>query len=304
MTNVLIISGFYLFAMMLGYILKLAGIFRKEDKKVISNLIFYVTLPAMLISSFSDVDVNIYYLVALGLGLLINGIMVVLGQLACRNKSPELKAIYSVNSSGFNLGNVTIPFLKNVYPSGIPYLCMFDMGDSCFTLGTTYAIANMHLGRKSGNPIKEIMKSLVKSVPFDTYVTMTVLSLIHFKLPDIIMQTADFCGKGNGFLAMIMVGISLEFKMEKSAVKEVLRILGMRYIISAVAAVIIFCFIPAPLIMRQILAAAVFTAVPTVALIYNERLGISTDIAAALNPVTTILMIPLMVITIAITQGI
>ncbi|MDO5382383.1 MAG: hypothetical protein Q4F06_06695 [Eubacteriales bacterium] len=98
--------------------------------------------------------------------------------------------------------------------------------------------------------------------------------------------------------------ISGFYLMEKSAIKEVLRILGMRYTISAVAAVVIFCFVPGPLIMRQTLSAGLFAAVPTVALIYNEKLGVSTDIAAALNPVTTILMIPLMVITIAITQGI
>ena len=54
--------------------------------------------------------------------------------------------------------------------------------------------------------------------------------------------------------------------------------------------------------MRQILAAAVFSSSAAVSIIYSEKLGVSTDIAAALNPLSTALMIPIMVVVIAITM--
>ena len=94
--------------MTLAYILKLAGLFSKEDKKTLSNLIFYVTLPASLISGFTDAKVNIYYIVAILTGFGVNTVMVIAGQIASRNKSRELQAIYAVNASGYNLSLIHI----------------------------------------------------------------------------------------------------------------------------------------------------------------------------------------------------
>ena len=51
MVNVVMTALVYLLTMVMSYILKRAGLFHKEDKKVLSNLIFYITLPASLISS-------------------------------------------------------------------------------------------------------------------------------------------------------------------------------------------------------------------------------------------------------------
>lgn len=49
MVNVVMTALVYLLTMVMSYILKRAGLFHKEDKKVLSNLIFYITLPASLI---------------------------------------------------------------------------------------------------------------------------------------------------------------------------------------------------------------------------------------------------------------
>lgn len=67
---------------------------------------------------------------------------------SCRKK-PEMHALYTINCPGYNLGNITIPFLQGFYPSRIPYLCMFETADSCFRLGATYAIACTQLGKKA-----------------------------------------------------------------------------------------------------------------------------------------------------------
>lgn len=72
--------------MTLAYILKLAGLLVKRIK-TLSNLIFYVTLPASLISGFTDAKVNIYYIVAILTGFGVNTVMVIAGQIASRNKS-------------------------------------------------------------------------------------------------------------------------------------------------------------------------------------------------------------------------
>ncbi len=102
---------------------------------------------------------------------------------------------------------------------------------------------------------------------------------------------------------MIMIGVSLELHMSRESAKEVITLLSMRYVIGIIAAVLIYCVLPAPLVMRQILAAAMFASSAAVSIIYSERLGVSTDIAAALNPISTILMIPIMSLVVMGTMG-
>lgn len=315
MTKIIATSSIYLFAMLFAFILKKVGLFHKEDKKILSNLIFYVTLPASLISGFTGAQVNVYYIVSILIGFGVNTVMVIAGQIASARKGRRMQAIYAVNASGFNMACIAIPFLSNFYPDGVPYLCMFDVGDSFYTLGTTYALAQMRMSQeknaknskekelnKSDIHILTVFKSLFTSVPFDVYFIMTVLSFLNYKLPDIVIQAADFCGHGNGFLAMMMIGISFELNMSKETFGEIIHLLLLRYGIGIISAVFIFCILPAPLIMRQILCAAVFSSSAAVSIIYSEKLGVSTDIAAALNPLSTVLMIPVMAMVVAVTM--
>ena len=294
MLEVITWAVIYMLTMFLGYFLKRMGVFRTEDKRILSNIIFYVTLPAMLISSFSGAVVDFWFLMALFLGILGNVLMVIAASIFSRRKEPEVQALYIINCAGFNVGNLAMPFLSNFFPAGVPYLCMFDTGDSFISLGTTYAIACMRLGRKSGSKFRSILTSLIQSVPFDVYLIMTALSLLQIELPEPIVQAADFMGRGNGFLAMLMVGISLEINLERKDVGEVLQMLFLRYACGAVFSFCIFTLLPAPLVMRQVLALAVFAAVPNVALIYTTRLGVPMEIASALHPLTTAFMIPVM----------
>ncbi len=340
MVKIIATSSIYLLTMLFAFILKKAGLFHKKDKKTLSNLIFYVTLPASLISGFTGAQVNVYYVVAIIIGFGVNTVMVIAGQLASARKGRKMQAIYAVNASGFNMACIAIPFLSNFYPDGVPYLCMFDVGDSFYTLGTTYALAQMRIGQankenmnagrsnkerinlcrtgycsvenkrndkrkklnKSDMHVSVIFKSLFTSVPFDVYFIMTILSFLNYKLPDIVIQAADFCGHGNGFLAMMMIGISLELNMSRETIGEVIHLLLLRYGIGIVSAIFIFYVLTAPLVMRQILCAAVFSSSAAVSIIYSEKLGVSTDIAAALNPLSTVLMIPVMALVVAVTM--
>ena len=298
MGEVFLWSGIYLATMFLGYALKRLGVFRAEDKKFLADLIFYITLPAMLVSSFSGASVDFWFVVAFAMGLAVNGVLLAAGMVLSRRKAPDLQALYIINCPGLNLGNIVIPFLANFFPAGIPYLCMADTADSFFSLGTTYAIAGTRLGRKAesfGAILKAILRSLSRSVPMIVYVVMCILSLLDLQLPGPILQAADFMGRGNGFLAMLLVGLSLEINLDRSSVGEVVSILGIRYLCAgAMALGLWFLLAGAPPAMRSILVLACFAPTTSAALIYTNRLGVRTDIAGALMPISTVLMIPIM----------
>ena len=47
MNTALTQSAILIFLIILGYVLKRVGLFRQEDSKVLSNIMLYVTLPAV-----------------------------------------------------------------------------------------------------------------------------------------------------------------------------------------------------------------------------------------------------------------
>lgn len=104
MYDVLMWACTYMLTMFLAYGLKRVGIFKAEDRKVFANLIFNVTLPAMLVSSFSGVKADLWFIIAFVLGLAVNLLMVCTACVASAKKSDELKGIYTINGAGLNLG--------------------------------------------------------------------------------------------------------------------------------------------------------------------------------------------------------
>jgi predicted permease len=50
--------------MLLGFSLKQISLFRTEDRAVLGNVILYITLPAMLISSFNGVRLDYWFVIS------------------------------------------------------------------------------------------------------------------------------------------------------------------------------------------------------------------------------------------------
>lgn len=80
--------------------------------------------------------------------------------------------------------------------------------------------------------IMPILRTLVKSVPFDAYVVMTVLSLLHLSMPSPIVSFAGIIANANAFLAMFMIGVGFKLSGDMSQTGKIAKILLVRYGIS------------------------------------------------------------------------
>ena len=100
MYNVVVWACTYMITMFLAYGLKKLGIFQVKDRKIFANLIFNVTLPAMLVSSFSTASVDLWYIVSFVLGLLVNVLMLTAACAISAKKSLDLKGIYDFAREG------------------------------------------------------------------------------------------------------------------------------------------------------------------------------------------------------------
>ena len=58
MSDVLIRAGSFVAIIVLGYVLRKIGMFRKEDFKVLANVVLKITLPAAIVVSFAKTELT------------------------------------------------------------------------------------------------------------------------------------------------------------------------------------------------------------------------------------------------------
>ena len=82
---------------------------------------------------------------------------------------------------------------------------------------------------------KTVAKKLFSSIPFCTYIILFFLSLFHIAIPTQILTVTSIAGNANAFLAMLMIGILLEIKLDLSQIRLIKKILLNRYAVTSVS---------------------------------------------------------------------
>lgn len=284
METVLIKAFGFLFMIALGFVLKRVGLFSLDDSGFLSKLILKITLPMAIISNFRGLELNRSYLLAIGVGFGVHILAIAVVLLLTRKKSPAHKAFYIINTSGYNIGLCTLPYMSSFFAAdAVALVCMFDVGNAIMCFGITFTIAMMIAKGKEGIDGKEILKTLFSSMPFVTYLVMILLCAGNLPLPEPVYTVAGMIGQANAFLAMLLIGILFEPKINKSELKDMAGVFMLRMALGIAFALLIYYFLPVPLMYRQILAIIVFSPILSVAPIYTERCGYNRSVAAVLN---------------------
>lgn len=65
-----------------------------------------------------------------------------------------------INSSGYNIGTFTLPFVQSFFPSNlIGYVCLFDTGNALMCLGGTYSAASTVVANEEKQSFKTVAKN-------------------------------------------------------------------------------------------------------------------------------------------------
>ncbi|MCI5679467.1 MAG: hypothetical protein MR278_05775 [Bacteroidales bacterium] len=284
METVLVKAFGFLFMIALGFVLKRVGLFSLDDSGLLSKLVLKITLPMAIISNFRGLELNRSYLLAIGVGFGVHIVAIAVVLLLTRKKSPAHKAFYIINTSGYNIGLCTLPYMSSFFAAdAVALVCMFDVGNAIMCFGITFTIAMMIAKGKEGINGKEILKTLFSSMPFVTYLVMILLCAGNIQLPEPVYTVAGMIGQANAFLAMLLIGILFEPKINKSELKDMTGVFMLRMALGIAFALLIYYFLPVPLMYRQILAIIVFSPILSVAPIYTERCGYNRSVAAVLN---------------------
>lgn len=297
METILIKALGFLFMIVMGFILKRIGLFSLNDSGLLSKLVLKITLPMAIVNNFRSLELNSSYLVAIALGFAVHFAVIAVVLVLTKHKPPEQKAFYIINSAGYNIGLCTLPYMSGFFAAdAVALLCMFDVGNAIMCFGITYAIAMTVANGTGGIRKKEILKTLFSSMPFVTYLVMILLCAARIQLPDSVYTVAGMIGQANTFLAMFLIGILFEPKINRSEWKDMAGVFAVRMGTGIVFSLCIYHFLPVPLMYRQILSIIVFSPILSVAPIYTERCGYNRSVAAVLNS----LMLPFSIVVMTV----
>ena len=292
MGAILMRAGCFIAIIILGHVLRRCGFFKEEDFYVLSRIVLKITLPAAIVSSVAGkaVDPSMLVLCLLGFG---GGVIYMSIMYALNLRSAKEKRAFEVlNISGYNIGTFTMPFVQSFLgPEGMLATSLFDTGNSFVCLGGSYSVASMIRGGSGGFSIGKILSTLVRSVPFDTYILMTALNLFQVQLPETVTTFAGIVGNANPFLAMLMLGVGFKLSGSREQLGAMARILLVRYSVAAVLAVVFFRFLPLALEYRQALAFLVFSPISSAVPAFTADLGEDFGLSSALNSISAMISI-------------
>ena len=275
MVDVLIKSLGFVFIIILGYILKKKGFFKVEDGLFFSKVVMNITLPAALIAGSNGMEISLVTLSLIGLGFIANIVTAYMGKFLNHKETPMQQALAMVNCSGYNVGNFSIPFAASFFDAtGLMYLCMFDIGNAFMGLGGVYAIARNLVDGKGRLNMRNLCIALSKSIPFDVYLLLFILSLFKITLPAPVTQIASMIGSANSFLAMLMIGIILE-----------IHYLGDLLLTSFVL------LLPLPMLAKKMVIIILFSPMSTISAVYSKMLDENDPTPAIANSISIIVSI-------------
>lgn len=270
------------------------GIFSKEeDFDTLSRLIFNITLPCALIVNLNGLNFPISMLSISLLGFICNWCYIFLSKYL--GKTPEEQSFMALNMNGYNIGNFSLPFISFFFSDlAVLSVVLFDAGSSLMVLGGNYTMASRFKYSVSEFDPKAILRSMLKSPPMIVYLVMIPLSLLSVELPTIIVDTAAIIGSANTFLAMFLIGLALNLKINPFKFTIILKTLAGRYIMAALIAMMIFYLLPFTLEIRQSLAILSFAPVAGLAPMFTKLLGSNVEFAALANSLSIVISLIIM----------
>ncbi len=301
MSDILIRACFFLLMVILGYAMKKIGVLSKDDGVAVARVVLNITLPCAILVSFRTFVFDWSYMSIPLISFAANWIMLGIGYIISRRGDRDAISFYMLELPAYNIGNFTLPFVSGILgATGVVATCLFDMGNSPMCLGINFIVTAMVLGVNPGRSVLGSILSVFKKPSFAVYSIMLVLSIFSIQLPDRVFEFASMVSPANGPMAMIMIGLMLEFSSDRSKVREVLTVNVLRLVLAAVIAVLFFSFAPFPYEVRKAVAITAFSPISSASPAFVSELKGDVELVGFASTVSIIISLVLMPVLFAL----
>ncbi len=194
-----------------------------------------------------------------------------------------------ITAAGYNAGLFAFPIFEKIWgKEGLKLLSMFDIGNAVFLLGVNIVVAAVYGSAAAPTTARATIRTgilnLLKSPPFVAYLLAIVANVAGLQFPEFLSSAVDSVARANMALVLLLVGIYLEFRLERSHVWALLTILATRVALAIVLGGVLYVVLPFDQFFRGMIVVMLLLPVGTSNVPYAVEYGLDARFAGtALN---------------------
>ncbi len=261
----------------LGYLAKKNGLVKPKHSKLMGALFFNITLPFSIANAFLSVEFPPELMSLPFISLSVMVVLLLTSFIISRKMSLDQKKMLIICLPSYGFGSFTLPFLQNIYGAiAVIIVVIYDVGNAVLSTGGTYAAAAIATSGEKV-PLKDNVRSvamtLVKSPPLMTAIVMFIIMSTGINIPkDLLSNLVSPVANANGFVAIFMIGIIIDFNMDKSVFKSAFGVVAIKMITNIIIAFTLYILLPFSQDVRQMLFIMSLSPVGQLSVVFIERL--------------------------------
>lgn len=289
-----------------GILLKKWNIIHASDGKALSRIVLNVTFPALILSKVRKMplDASVLYLPLICFGFCL--ILITLAFFIFKDKPPKEKGLLVMSMGGFNIGLFAFPIIEGIWGAkGLQYIAMFDIGNALIILGIGYFLGDYFSpfrDKDAKTDLKYIMGLFLKSLPFMSYLLALLFNYFSVGLPELADNFFDTVAKANMPLVLLLLGIYFNLKIDKSRIRQLTKVIGIRYVAGLAVGLSLYFFIPFESLFRTIILVGLILPIGLTIIPFSDKFGYDTGFAASLANVTIVISFILMWLIVGFTS--
>lgn len=297
MENALITVTSFSAIIALGFIVARTMKLPEGFTDALSKIVFRFTLPCAIFHAFASNAFDASLLVLALVGLACTFIPWLIGTLITCKEDRDHRILMMMNISGFNIGCFVLPFAQALFPASAALtVCLFDAGNALMMSGGTFAFSSAVLNKNGSHTERAVLaaKRLFSSVPFDLYLILIAVSLAGVTFPEQVIKFIEPLSNANAFLAMFMLGLMVQFHLGQGKAFQLVRLLSLRFVLSAVMSAAVFFLFPFDLVTRTVLVALLWSPMGALGPVYTLWAKGDVGLAGFANVITILVGIAAM----------
>ncbi|WP_422446891.1 AEC family transporter [Thermoanaerobacterium sp. DL9XJH110] len=295
----------------IGFLAAKLGIIKQNDTKALSNLIFYITSPALILSNVTGYftrDTVLSSLAVPQFAVLMTLLSLIaayaVGKIIKIEDQTQIDVFY-LTVSFCNTVFIGLPIVTSIYgESAAGFVFFYDLGSGMvlWTLGMKLACKGCCTGeyeksQEAGNSLKGCLFTLgrfLKNLINPPLVALTVavfMVMLEIPLPGIISRTAKTVGDITIPLSMLFIGMAVGHSRISGEIFDTLVMWAafIRLIISPLLVGGVVYFVPVPLILKKVITIEAAMPVMMFTAILADKYNKHSEFAAKTVLITTFL---------------
>jgi predicted permease len=279
-----------LLIIIIGYSAKRLKLLSERDADGISRIIFNITLPALVMNTFGTIEITGTLVLIPFILILFSFLVAFLGIFVFKNETSEKKAALSMTSVGYNIGLFAFPLVEALWgKEGLKYFGILDMGNAVIIFGLCFFLASYHTSKGSKIDIKLMLKKMFRSVPLLAYILTLFMNLIGVSYPKIFLNLTDVLSRANMPLSLLVLGIYLSFRFERSYLKSMLKALILRYGTGLAVGTLLYFTLPFEPLFRITLLMGFLLPISMTNITYSVEFKLDKKLVGAMTNLTIII---------------